>query len=153
MKYLLSYLILFLFFPGAKAQGSFDSITISRFLIRDELLGINWTDTLKAGKYGNYISEEKTVWKNPKKPVKEIPPLISLLSRIEKNGYEDVTKCFIPRHSINYYQKGKIVRFLLVCFECDGLRTSKFVKKDFVKSVDVREKQMQELKEIFKKLL
>jgi len=153
MKYLISFLIVSLLFPGAKAQVPYDSITISRFLIRDDLLGKNWTDTLKAGKYKNYISGEKTVWKNPKKYLKEIPPLFSLLNGIEKNGYGDVAKCFIPRHSINYYQKGKIVRFLLVCFECDGLRTSNYVKRDYVKSVVTRENQMKELNKIFKSLL
>ncbi len=153
MKYLISFIIFVFLFLTVKAQVSNDSITVSRFLIRDDLLGKNWTDTLKAGKFKNYISDEKTVWKNPKKYAKEIPPLFSLLSGIEKNGYGDVAKCFIPRHSINYYQKGKIVRFLLVCFECDGLRTSNYAKRDLVKSEATRENQMKELKKIFKSLL
>ena len=40
--------------------------------------------------------------------------------------------------------------FLLVCFEWDGLRFSYDPVKNFVKSATVREKQMAELKEIFK---
>jgi hypothetical protein len=135
------------------AQVEYDSITISRFLITDETLGANWKDTLKAGHYPGYLSDERTVWIKPVKVFKVLPAIIALAGRIKTNGTEDVAKCFIPRHSINYYKSGKITRYLLVCFECDGVRFSDDPKNSFVKSVETREKQMLELKEVFKDLL
>ncbi|MBL7739862.1 MAG: hypothetical protein JNK14_11615 [Chitinophagaceae bacterium] len=79
--------------------------------------------------------------------------MISLVSRIKSNGTEDVAKCFIPRHSINFYKGGKIVRYLLVCFECDGVRFSDEPSKTFIKSVNARDRQMTELKKLFKDIL
>ncbi|HEV7782769.1 MAG TPA: hypothetical protein VGO58_15950 [Chitinophagaceae bacterium] len=141
----------------SQAQASYDSITISRFLITDDLLGRSWRDTLDADRYINYIAEEKTVYR---KPVQRLPramgvmhPVLATADRIRENGTADVAKCFIPRHSINYYKQGKIVKFLQVCFECDGLRFSDDLQETFIKSVSTREKQMQELKAIFKDIL
>src|SRR5688572_1002530 len=149
-------IILFVFLVSSflsAAQIAYDSLTISRFLITDETLGANWRDTLKAGHYPDYLSEERTVWVKPVKVYKVLPVIISIVDRIKANGTADVAKCFIPRHSINYYKGGKIVKYLLVCFECDGVRFSDDPPGSFVKSADTREKQMQELKEIFKDLL
>jgi hypothetical protein len=138
----------------SQAQVSYDSITISRFLVTDELLGKNWKDTLGAGRYYNYITEEKTVYRKPLQPPPRamgvIHPVLALAERIKKNGTEDVAKCFIPRHSLNYYKNGKLVKFLQVCFECDGLRFSDDPSKTFVRDLATREKQMAELKELFK---
>lgn len=136
----------------SKAQIAYDSLTISRFLITDENLGANWPDTLAAGHYPNYIADERTVWVKPPQVYKVLPQVISIVNRVKTNGTADVAKCFIPRHSINYYKGGKIVKYLLICFECDGARFSDD-NNTFVKSVDIREKQMAELKEIFKDLL
>ncbi len=136
-----------------KAQINYDSLTISKFLIKEEMYGANWKDTLKAGHYPNYIADERTVWVKPPKVYKVLPAIISIAGRVKTNGTEDVSKCFIPRHSLNYYKGGKIVKYLLICFECDGLRFSDDTNKTFVKSIDEREKQMAELKNIFKDLL
>lgn len=140
-----------------KAQVSYDSISISRFLIREDSYGENWNDTLDAGRYPAFLSEQKTVWRKPaKQPNRAMgvkDPILAITESIKRNGTEDIAKCFIPRHSINYYRGGKIVQFLQVCFECDGLRFSDDTAEPFVKSVRTREKQMQELKRIFKDLL
>jgi hypothetical protein len=149
-------IILFIFLSISDmlhAQINYDSLTVSKFLIKEEMYGANWPDTLKAGHYPNYIADEKTVWVKPVQVYKVLPPVISIVNRVKTNGTADVAKCFIPRHSINYYKGGKIVKYLLICFECDGVRFSDDPGNSFVKSVDVREKQMAELKEIFKDLL
>lgn len=136
-----------------QAQVSYDSISISRFLIQEKMYGARWADTLKTGRYPIYLSGERTIWVKPMKPAKVLPAVISLSNRIKANGTEDVTKCFIPRHSINYYKAGKIARYLLVCFECDGVRFSDDPKNSFIRSVGTREKQMAELKILFNELL
>lgn len=140
----------------AKAQTNYDSITISRFLITNDLPGKNWKDTLEAGRYSNYITAEKTTWKRPTKmpprAMGVMHPVLALMENIRKNGTEDVAKCFIPRHSVNYYKNGKIVKFLQVCFECDGLRFSDDPATTVVKSITKREEQMRELKKLFKPL-
>ena len=149
-------LFLFLLTPATtilKAQIPYDSITISRFLIQEKMYGARWPDTLKAGRFPVYLSDERRVWIKPEKTFKVLPQVISLANRIKTNGTEDVSKCFIPRHSINYYKGGKITRYLLVCFECDGVRFSDDPPNSFVKSVGTREKQMAELKTLFKEFV
>jgi len=150
MKKILLVIILFIIANNAQAQTDYDSITISRCTIEQNWYGANWTDSLKAGKFKNYLKQEKIIWVKPAKASKVLPAVISLSNRIRSNGTEDVAKCFIPRHSINFYKNGKISRYLLVCFECDGVHFSDDPANSFVKSVDAREKQMMELKELFK---
>ena len=150
MKWLLILLTIQLSAFSAKTQIAYDSITISKFAIVEESYGANWRDTLKSGHFPNWISDEKTVWVKPRVVYKVLPLIISLAGRIKTNGTADVSKCFIPRHSVNYYKGGKITKYLLVCFECDGVRFSDDPKTTFVKSVGAREKQMAELKIIFK---
>lgn len=154
MKKLACLVLVIASFLETSGQWNYDSVTISRFLISDQLLGKNWRDTLNSGRYPSYLSGETTTWRKQILPQPRttgvMAPVQSLTQRIKANGTEDVAKCFIPRHSINYYKGGKIVRFLQVCFECDGLRFSDDPSKTFVKSVPVREKQMAELKELFK---
>ncbi|MDZ4794115.1 MAG: hypothetical protein SGI83_07540 [Bacteroidota bacterium] len=137
----------------ATAQPKFDSVTISRFLINDNLLGVNWKDTLKAGYYPNYLGPQTTIEVRAVKPTRGYTPLVSLIRSIESNGTGDVSKCFIPRHSMNFYLDGKINRYLLVCFECDGLRFSDDPAKPFIRHVKHRETQITELKKFFKELL
>ncbi len=138
---------------AVKAQSAWDSISISRFYIKEEMYGASWRDTLKLGRFPAHVYEERTTWTKPAKPSKILPPVIALSNRIKANGTEDVAKCFIPRHSINYYKGGKIARYLLICFECDGMRFSDDPKNSFIKSVPVREKQMAELKTLFTDML
>ena len=136
-----------------QAQVAYDSITISRCGIENDWYGKNWADTLAAQQFRWYIKEEKSVWIKPASGKKNLPAVISLINRIKSNGTEDVSKCFIPRHSINFYKQGKIARYLLVCFECDGVRFSDDPKKNFIKNINTRDKQMLELKQLFKDLL
>ncbi len=152
MKKLLILFLLIIASSILHAQVAYDSITISRFLIQEKMFGARWPDTLKAGRYPAYLSAERTIWLKPVKISKNLPQVISLANRIKTNGTQDVTKCFIPRHSINYYKAGKIRRYLLICFECDGVRFSDDPKNSFVKSMATREKQMAELKSLFKEL-
>jgi len=152
MKRVLLATILVAVTAMAKSQSVYDSITISRFRISEEMYGAAWRDTLKLGKFPAHVYEEKTVWVKPALNEKKIPAVIFLSDRIKANGTEDVAKCFIPRHSINYYKGGKISRYLLVCFECDGLRFSDDPSKTFVKNAIVRENQMGELKKLFKQI-
>jgi hypothetical protein len=147
------WLTMLLISMNSYGQVAFDSITISRSTIENAWHGANWPDSLKAGKFGHYIREEKTVWKKPGKASKTLPPVISLVNRIGRNGTEDIAKCFIPRHSINFYKNGKIGQYLLVCFECDGVRFSNEPAKPFLKSIDIRDKQMNELKKLFRDML
>jgi hypothetical protein len=132
---------------------AYDSITISRFLIRNDLYQARWNDSLKAGSFQHYLSNEKSIWIKPAKPEKLVPKLFSLFNRIKANGTADIAMCFIPRHSINFYKAGKIERYLLVCFECDGVHFSDDPVKPFIKSVAARDKQLAELKVIFKELI
>jgi hypothetical protein len=149
--FLLIFLVASLFL---RAQFfSHDSITISRFIIKDESFGPKWKDTLIAG-YPASISGERTAWVSPPGMITDtIPAIISLTERIETNGTGWISRCFIPRHSINYYKDGKIVRYLLVCFECSGVEFSDDKKKVFVKDVQTRLDQMSELRSLFKDLL
>ncbi len=153
MKRILPVFILLITAIDLKAQSTYDSITISRCTIENNWYGAKWPDSLKAGKFKNYIKQEKTVWIKPATAPKVLPSVISLTNRIRSNGTEDVSKCFIPRHSINFYKNGKINRYLLVCFECDGVHFSDDPAKTFVKNLDVRDKQMAELKKLFKDIL
>jgi hypothetical protein len=82
-----------------------------------------------------------------------LPPVISLSNRIKSNGTEDISKCFIPRHSINFYNDGKVIRCLLVCFECDGVHFSDDPAKKIIKSIAAGDKQMAELKKLFNDML
>jgi hypothetical protein len=151
MKKILSGLLLFIITNNSQAQESYDSITISRCSIENEWHGKSWNDTLKAGRFSAYLSKEKTIWRKPAHHPNTLPP--SLTYRIKTNGTEDISKCFIPRHSINYYKGGKIVRYLLVCFECDGFHFSDDPGKTFIKSIKTREKQLAEVKILFKEIL
>lgn len=153
MKFFFTLLAFLVTGCALKAQINYDSLTISRFLIQDDMYDADWVDTLKGGRYPHYIADERTVWIKPAVVAKVLPPVISLLNQIRTNGTADVAKCFIPRHSINYYKEGKIVKFLLICFECDGLHFSDDPPKNFMNDIKKREKQLQQLKEIFKDLL
>lgn len=152
MKQILFCIVLLAVTLHSRAQSVYDSVTISRCIIENDWYGKNWPDTLKAGEFRKYIKTEKTVWVRPASANKVLPAIISLSNRIKSNGTEDVSKCFIPRHSINFYRKGQITRYLLVCFECDGVRFSDEPARSFIKNVSTRDKQMAELKKLFKEL-
>ncbi len=153
MKKKIGFLSSLLFITAlAVAQVQYDSITISRSRIEQRWFSGKWIDTLKADRYSAYIFHERTIWKK-EIDSRKTPAIMGTVNRIKKNGEGDITKCFIPRHSVNFYKQGKIVRFLLVCFECSGLRLSDGPFDDSVKNVGTREKQMKELKTYFKELL
>jgi len=127
MKKFISFLQLVLAPVILNAQVSYDSITISRCSIEDKYyeMGPKWPDKLKTGEFRNLINDERTIWIRSAGSKEQVKPAIfSLTEDIKNNGTQDVTRCFIPRHSINFYQRGKITRCLLVCFQCDGLHFS-----------------------------
>jgi len=130
-----------------KAQDDYDSITISRFVDR---FVPNWP--VDNADYREYIRQEKTIWIKPVHPKKVLPDILRLTNEIRSNGSEAINRCFVPRHSVNYYKDGRIVLYLLVCFQCDGLLFTDTAKRNYLVSRDVRLKQMAELKTIFKEL-
>ena len=153
MRKIHSLFIFILIATVAAAQDRYDSVTISRSLIEHNWFRGKWKDTLEAGKYKEYISQELTIWQKPAKISKVLPHVFALTNSIRMNGTDDVAKCFFPRHSINYYRGGKIARFLLICFECDGVRFSDDPPELFIKNIKTREKQMEDLKLLMKELL
>jgi hypothetical protein len=135
----------------SRAQTSYDSITISRFV---ERFVPDWPglDTVRQADYTGYIREEKTIWIKPMIADTVLPAILQLTKEIQLNGEGAISRCFTPRHSVNYYKEGRIVLYLLVCFQCDGLLFTGKVRRNFLVSPDVRIKQMDELREIFKEL-
>jgi hypothetical protein len=114
-------------------------VTLSSFTASEDYQLI---DTLKAPMLSSYLTQERRI------SVDSLEPLEILLSAIKSNGTEDVTKCFIPRHSINYYENDTLKKFVLICFECDGIRFSDY-GSTAVKSDEKRGEQMQKLKTYF----
>lgn len=145
--------ILFLLTQNLSAQSAYDSVTISGSRIEQKWYGAKWSDTLRLGKYANYIFRERTVWKKTGNRLKTSPDIITLSAAIKTNGTDDVAKCFIPRHSVNFYKEGKIIRYLLVCFECEGVRFSDDPAVLFIKKETTRLKQLKELRKLFTPLL
>ncbi len=135
------------FVSKTNGQATYDSITISKSGIAEKWPDGKWADTLKTGRYKDYIFEESTAWK--KKTNADTAYLFKLLREIKLNGTEDVSKCFIPRHSMNFYKGGKIVRYMLICFECDGIRFSEESSGSPVKKAAKREAQMKELRLLY----
>lgn len=149
-KYILFFIFYQAFVIDTNAQQAYDSISISRFTAEEHNIHYaNWKDSLKTGTYQQYLAEEKTIWKQASQASKTLPDILLLTKQIKTNGTEDVSKCFIPRHAVNYYKGGKLVRFLLVCFECDGVRFSDDPATSFIKNINTRDKQMAYLKKIF----
>lgn len=135
-----------------KAQATiYDSITISKFTAdeKNSYAG-NWNDSLEYGKFQQYLANEKTIWKNTKQTAKSLVDITQLTKLIRTNGTEDISKCFIPRHSVNYYKNGKIILFMLVCFECEGVRFSDIDGVSAIQDVKKRIHQIETLKKIFK---
>ncbi|HEX2628840.1 MAG TPA: hypothetical protein VHM26_07510 [Chitinophagaceae bacterium] len=114
-------------------------VTLSSFTASEDYRLI---DTLKVNLLPAYIERERRLMPD------SLDALEVLLSDIKSNGTEDVTKCFIPRHSINYYENDTLKKFVLVCFECDGIKFSDYGSST-VKSEERRAEQMQKLKKYF----
>lgn len=126
-----------------EAQTKYDSITLSRCMIKENWFGNNWPDSLKTGSFAKYVYAHSKV--SPQQMI----VVTSLINRIKANGTADISKCFIPRHSINFYKNGKIASYLLICFECDGVRFSTGTNSGRVISTAARERQMGELRKLF----
>ena len=135
------------------AQLDYDSVTISRFIERKPSYGPGWDRITHAGYPADLVSEH-TVWVNPGK-ADSLPYIFSLANRIRENGTKSVARCFIPRHSINFYRSGKIALYLLVCFECNGMEFSDMPRENngLLVSKDVRMGQIEELRILFKNYL
>lgn len=151
MKWSKLCILFMIYYSSSFAQnGVYDSITLSYFKTNDvSNYGASWKDSLRLNTYKKYIAVEKMIWKNGLKKDKSSALIYSLSQAIKQNGTEDVAKCFIPRHAVNYYKKGKIIRYLLICFECDGVRFSDDPKIPFIKQVNKRTAQMLSLKKLF----
>ena len=148
MKKITSLLLVVLFLSLiSQAQLNYDSISISRFVDR---FVPNWPVT--EANYTGYIRQEKIIWEKPGKADTILPRILKLTNEIQANGSGALDRCFTPRHSVNYYKDGKIVLYLLVCFQCDGLLFTDKERRDFLVSREVRLKQIEELKSIFKEL-
>ena len=135
------------------AQLDYDSVTISRFVERKPSYGPGWDKITHAG-YPADLVNEHTIWVNPGKAGSP-PYIFSLAARIRENGTTSLARCFIPRHSINFYRSGKIALYLLVCFECNGMEFSDTPRENngLLVSKDVRMQQIEELKALFKDYL
>jgi len=148
MRYLL--MMLFLFSSSSVfGQRGTDSITFSNFnKPHDVALLDTVKQTLVWNNYKNFISDEKTVFSKRDK-AKDFSSISKLLKKLSSNGTDDISKCFYPHHSINYYKEGKIVKYVLICFECEGVRFSdeRWITK--VKNEQKRMAMMKELKAYF----
>ena len=100
-------------------------------------------DTIDAAELPAYLSEERTL------SADSVVLIQNLLAGIRKNGTDDVAKCFIPRHSINFYKGDQLEKYVLVCFECEGVRFSERAVRTPVKNEEKRIGQMKELKKYF----
>lgn len=100
-------------------------------------------DTLDAAQLPAYLSGERTLTAD------SVMHLENLLAGIQKNGTEDVAKCFMPRHAISFYKGDQLEKFVLVCFECEGVRFSEKTGLTPVKSEEKRVEQMNQLKKYF----
>ena len=142
-----------LFFNCVQGQTLYDSVTVSGCRIEEQWYGAKWKDTLRMGGFPNYIFNERTAWKKGSGRAKASPDILALANSIKANGTADIAKCFIPRHSVNFYKQGKIVRYLLVCFECEGVRFSDDPPVLFIKKEGARLKQLKELEKLFSYML
>lgn len=148
MRYLLTAFLL-LFTVTLFAQSGADRITFSRF---DKPKDLALLDTVKSlvafGKYQQFISEEREVYNKDSK-TKQFSAVKKLLNKISTNGTDDISQCFYPRHSINFYKGEKLVKYILICFECYGVRFSDERWVTNVKNEEKRIKLMDELKTYF----
>lgn len=57
----------------------------------------------------------------------QIHTLNDILSGKEKNSEDNlgVADCFYPRHNIVFLNKNKVVNYILICFECNDVKSSK----------------------------
>ena len=123
MKYLLVVLI-FISSLCVVAQDGADRITFSKFdKPRDLALLDSVKSTLVPGNYGSFISEEKEVYNKTSKATK-FSDVKRILNKLSNNGSDDISQCFYPQHSINFYKGGKLIKYVLICFDCYGLRFS-----------------------------
>ncbi|HEV7782770.1 MAG TPA: hypothetical protein VGO58_15955 [Chitinophagaceae bacterium] len=134
----------------AQLNHDYDSVTISRFVERNASHGDGWTRITHAG-YAADLVNERTIWVKRGK-TDSLPYVFSLANRIWENGSKSIGRCFVPRHSINFYRSGMISRYLLVCFQCNGMEFSDLPKENagLLVSTDVRMRQIDELKVLFK---
>jgi hypothetical protein len=149
MRYLLAALLFFISIASF-AQGDAERITFSRF---DKPKDLALLDTVKQmlfwGNYGKFISNEREVFVKGSK-TKDFSAIKKLLNKLSSNGSDDISECFYPRHSINFYKGGKIVDYVLICFECEGIRFSDERWITNVKSDEKRIALMKQLKEYFR---
>lgn len=137
----------------AQLNHDYDSVTISRFVERRPADAEKWNKATPPG-YMAWLVNERTVWVNHGK-TDSLASVFSLADRIWENGTKSIGRCFVPRHSINFYRSGQVSRYLLVCFECNGMEFSDLPKENagILVNMDTRLKQTEELKALFKDML
>jgi hypothetical protein len=127
--------------PPAKVTDDISTkVTLASFTCSEDYRLI---DTLDAAELPACLSDERTL------SADSVTQLQNLLAGIQKNGTDDVAKCFIPRHSINFYKGEQLEKFVLVCFECEGIRFSEKSGLTPVKNAEKRIGQMNQLKKYF----
>lgn len=153
MKIAVTFLLAFSLAVNSQAQVAYDSVTISRFVERIAPEGKEWNSIKYAG-HTAFMVNEHAVWINSGEP-DSLSYIFSLTKRIRDNGAKSLGRCFIPRHSINFYKDGKISRYVLVCFQCNGFEFSDMPLEHtgLLVSEEVRMQQIGELKILFKDLL
>jgi hypothetical protein len=134
------------------AQYNYDSVTISRFVER-KASGEGW-NRITNRNYAADLVDEHRIWFNQEQ-TESIPHVFSLTERIRDNGAKSLFRCFVPRHSINFYKEGKIARYVLICFQCNGMEFSDMPPEHagLLLSREVRMQQIEELKILFKDYL
>jgi len=95
--------------------------------------------------YTGTLEESDYVSENPKTAA----TITKLVKNLRANGTSDINKCFIPRHVISFLKGDSVDLYVLLCFECDGVRFSTQSLTTNVKSIAKREKWMKELKQWF----
>jgi hypothetical protein len=108
-------------------------------------LSLPAANTITIAGYTGQTENESFVSENPKTAA----ALIALIKKLKANGTADINKCFTPRHCITLLNGETVVYRALICFECDGIRFSNQKNTSAIKSVENREKWMQELKRYF----
>lgn len=79
----------------------------------------NITDSINLKKFNDIISIKLNDL--------QINKLNDILSGKENSNDDDISRsdCFYPRHNIVFLNKNTIVNYILICFECNDVKSSK----------------------------
>lgn len=94
---------------------------------------------------GNFLIREQDIKDSINLSMPQIDSLEGVLFGYTGGNY-DLADCYLPRHTIVFYNKGKAITFLEICMECNGSRTHDKM------SVGISAEKMKMLKEFFKSI-